>query len=69
MAKETTTMNLHNDVTVNGVTYRAGQGVEVPAAQADDIARLDYDHQQYKDNLHKKNVYEVNSGTIAMGGN
>lgn len=66
--EETTTMNLHNDVQVNGVRYRAGQGVKVPKSQADDISRIDYDHQKYKENLMKKNTYEVDSGTMAVGG-
>jgi hypothetical protein len=69
MASDTTKINLHHDIRVNGVFYRAGTNVEVPSAQADDIARMDYEHQQYKENLHRKNVYEVDSGTIAMGGN
>ena len=65
---QTTTVNLHNDITVNGVKYRAGQGVKVPKDQADDIARIDYNHQQYKENLHRKRVYEENLGNSAVGG-
>lgn len=65
---ETTRINLANSVTVNGITYPAGKNVEVPKKQADDIARIDYDHQQYLSTLHKKSVYEVNSGTMAVGG-
>lgn len=65
---ETTTVNLTNDITVNGVTYKAGQKVEVPKSSADDIARMDHEHQQYKDTLMKKQTYEVNAGTIAAGG-
>lgn len=65
---ETTTINLHNDIRVNGVLYPKGQGVKVPKRSADDIARMDFEHEQYKANLHKKNTYEVNGGTIAMGG-
>lgn len=65
---ETTTVNLHNDITVNGITYKKGQSVKVPKKQADDISRMDYEHEQYKANLHKKNTYEVNGGSIAVGG-
>jgi hypothetical protein len=64
---ESVGVNLINDIEVNGVKYRKGQNVQVPRSQADDIQRIDYDHQQYKDNLLKKNVYEVNSGTMAVG--
>lgn len=67
-SNETTTMNLNNDVQVNGKTYRKGQKVEVPKDQADDIARIDYEHQKYKENLHVKNTYEVNGGTMSVGG-
>lgn len=62
-----TTINLQNDITVNGKVFKAGQKVPVPKDQADDIARMDYEHQKYKDNLHVKNVYESNAGTIAVG--
>lgn len=65
---ETVKVNLVNPITVNGVTYPAGNGVEVPRAQAEDISRMDYEHQQYKDGLHKKRVYETNAGTMAVGG-
>ena len=61
-------MNIQNDVTINGRTFKAGQNVEVPKTQADDIARIDYEHQKYKNNLHVKNVYEVNGGTMSVGG-
>ena len=54
---ETTKMNLNNDVTVNGKTFKAGQNVEVPKVQADDIARIDYDNQQYQNNLVKSSKY------------
>lgn len=62
-----TTINLQNDITVNGKVFHAGQKVAVPKDQADDIARMDYEHQQYKDNLHVKHTYETNAGTIAVG--
>ena len=67
-ASTNTTINLHNDVTVNGKKFSAGQKVEVPKAQADDIARIDYEHEQYKSTLNRKREFTVNSGTIAMGG-
>lgn len=65
---EETTMNLSNDITINGRTYKAGQKVAVPKAQAEDVARMDYDYQQYEKNLHIKRTSEVNAGTIAVGG-
>jgi hypothetical protein len=65
---ETTKINLVNSVTVNGITYPAGQHVEVPKKQADDIARIDYDHQKYLATLHKKDVVEINKGTMSVGG-
>lgn len=68
---ETTTMNLHNDVTISTAkqTYRfsKGQGVKVPKELADEVARIDYDHEQYKSKLHTKQTYEVNGGTISVG--
>jgi hypothetical protein len=66
--EETTKINLQNDITVNGVRYRAGQGVVVPKKQADDISRMDYDHTKYLSTLHVKRKFEVDSGTIAVGG-
>lgn len=70
---ESTTINLHNPITITTkkfgvVKLPAGQGVKVPKELAEDAQRMDYEHQQYKENLHKKNVYEVDAGTIAMGG-
>lgn len=65
---ETTKLNLHNDITVNGIKFPAGQGVEVPKSQADDIARMDFEHQKYKDGLQVKHVYEKNAGTMSVGG-
>lgn len=65
---ETTTINLTNDITVNGRTYKAGERVVVPKASADDLARMDHEHNKYKDSLMKKRVFETNSGSIAAGG-
>lgn len=65
---ETVKVNLQSDVQVNGVTYKKGQGVEVPRAQAEDISRIDYDHTQYKGKLNTKQTYETNAGTMAVGG-
>lgn len=64
---ETTKINLSNDVTVNGRVYKAGRGVEVPKAQAEDIERIDHEHNQYLAGLNKRHVYKANAGTIAMG--
>lgn len=66
--QETTTVNLRHDVTVNGVTYKAGQRAVVPKNSADDIVRIDSEHQDYKDNLHKKRNFQVNSGSMSVGG-
>lgn len=66
--QETTTMHLTNDITVNGRKYSAGERVVVPKNQADDLARMDHEHQAYKDSLMKKRTYEVDGGTIAAGG-
>lgn len=65
---ETTKMNLQHDITVNGKTYKAGQNVEVPKKQAEDIARIDFEHSEYERSLHKKRVYERDMGTMAVGG-
>jgi hypothetical protein len=48
---DTTTMNLSNAIRVNGVLYPKGMKVEVPKAQADDIARMDYEANEQKANL------------------
>jgi hypothetical protein len=65
---DTTKINLTNDITVNGRTYKAGSSVEVPKAQADDIARMDYDHNNYIKGLNQKHTYTVDAGSIAVGG-
>ena len=36
-------------------------------ASADDIARIDSDHQDYKDSLMKKREYTQNSGSFSVG--
>lgn len=64
---ESTTLNLRNDVTINGVKYRAGRNVRVPKAQAADIERIDFEHDEYKSNLMKRRKYEVDSGTMSVG--
>lgn len=74
MATESTdtTMNLSNDVTITnekGVhRFQKGQNVKVPKEMAEDVARIDYEHQQYKEGLHVKHTYEVNGGTMSVGG-
>lgn len=64
----TTTINLQHAITVNGRRYPAGQGVKVPKAQADDIARMDYEASEQDKNLHIKRTNMVDAGTIAAGG-
>lgn len=66
--QETTTVTLSNKITVNGISYGPGPSVKVPKAQADDIKRMDYEHDQYLKGLNKKHKYIVDSGTIAVGG-
>lgn len=65
---DTIKMNLTNDITVNGVKFKAGHNVEVPKAQADDLARMDHDYNKYEKGLNQKHTYTVDAGTIAMGG-
>lgn len=70
-ASETTTINLHNDITISNTKgtfrFKKGQGVSVPKDMASDIERMDYEHEEYKRKLHEKQVYEVNSGTMSVG--
>jgi hypothetical protein len=61
--QDTTTINLSNDVTINGTKYRAGRGVTVPKAQADNISEIDYTHQQYQNNLVKQRNFVAPVGT------
>lgn len=69
---ETTTINLHNDITISNAKgtwrFKKGQDVKVPKEMASDVARMDYEHEEYKRKLHEKQVYEVNSGTMSVGG-
>ena len=67
-SNETTTMNLINDITVNGTRYKAGERIIVPKAQADDIARMDHEHNKYLATLHVRRKFEVDAGTIGAGG-
>lgn len=60
---ETTTMNLHNSVRINGVIYPKGTGVKVPRGQADDIARIDYEASEQQNNLVKQRSYIAPAGT------
>lgn len=65
--EETTTIDLQNDVTLNGIKYLAGKGVKVPKASAEDIKRIDEDYQQYERNLLVKRTSNVDSGTFSVG--
>lgn len=65
---DTTNMNLTNDITVNGKKYHAGTNVIVPKNQADDIARMDHEHNLYLKGLNQKHSYTVDAGSIAVGG-
>lgn len=64
---ETTTVNLTNDIRVNTRLYKAGHNVIVPKDQADDIMRMDHEHNKYKSQLLTKQTYETNAGTMAVG--
>lgn len=64
---DTTTIRLDNDVRVNGRLFKAGQKVVVPKDQADDISRMDFEHNQYKDGLNKKREFIQDAGTMAVG--
>jgi hypothetical protein len=62
MANEETTMNLQNSVRVNGILYPRGMGVKIPKEQADDIARIDYEATEQKNNLVKQRQYVAQAG-------
>lgn len=55
--QDTTNMRLDNEITVNGVTYPSGSNVKVPKNQADDLARMDHDFNEYEKGLTKKRTY------------
>ena len=63
---EETTIELQNDVTINGIKYPAGKAVKVPKEAADDIKRIDADYQQYERNLLVKRTSNVDSGTFSV---
>lgn len=60
---ETTTMNLHNSVRINGVIYPKGASIKVPKSQADDIARIDYEASEQQNNLVKQRSYVAPAGS------
>jgi hypothetical protein len=64
---ETISIRLDNELTVNGIKYLPGNKVVVPKEQADDLSRMDSDFNKYKDNLHRKNVYEKDAGSMSVG--
>jgi len=64
---ESTTINLHHDITVNGKTYRKGTGIEVPKKVAEDLLRMDFEYSEYERNLHVKRTAEQNMGSMAVG--
>lgn len=65
--EETTTIDLQNDVTLNGIKYSAGTGVKVPKASAEDLKRMDEDYQQYERNLLVRRTSNVDGGTFSVG--
>jgi len=66
-SEKTTKMNLSHDITVNGITYPAGQNVTVPKRQADDLARMDYEYTKQLEERHVRHEIISNAGTLAMG--
>lgn len=64
---EETTINLLNDVTVNGKTYKAGQQVAVPKTQADDVARIDFEASEQERLRNVRRTSNVNLGTRSVG--
>lgn len=65
-ASASKTVHLDHDISVNGVKYTAGRQ-EVPSAVAEDLERMNRDYNNQLLNLHKKNVYERNMGSLAAG--
>lgn len=69
---DTTKMHLTNDITITNSTgthkFRAGQNIEVPKAMAEDVERMDYEHNKYLKTLHTKRTFERDAGTISAGG-
>ncbi len=60
------TVVLEHDIRVNGVLYNAGRQ-DVPKEVAEDLERINRDYNQQLINLHKKNVFERNMGSMAAG--
>jgi hypothetical protein len=66
---ETTTMNLQNSITVNGVTYARGMKVVVPKDQADNLSEIDFRAQEQKNNLVRQpQEYMGQAGTNPLTG-
>lgn len=64
---ETTTIRLDNDITHNSVRYKAGSKVTVPKASADDISRIDAEHNAYLRDLMRRKDVTVNAGEVNVG--
>jgi len=69
---ESTSINLQHDITVTNETgvhrFKAGQNIQVPRAQADDLLRMDHEKSEYERNLHVKRTSQSNMGSMAVGG-
>lgn len=60
-------MSLENAVRINGREFPAGSKVIVPKDQADDIKRIDEEHEKLKKSYHQKQVNIVAGPTISVG--
>ena len=58
---------LEHDIEINGTKYTKGRQ-DVPTEVADDLRRMNSEHNAYLNGLHRKRVYEHNSGTMSVGG-
>jgi len=71
-APKTVKIDLRNPIRISNVKntweFPAGRGIEVPADMAEDVKRIDDDHQDYKANLLIKRTSTVDAGTFAVGG-
>lgn len=70
---ESTSINLQNDITVTNAqgqprVFKAGQAIEVPRAQAEDLLRMDHEANEYQRNLHTKRTSQTNMGSMSVGG-
>ena len=58
---------LDHDISINCERYSAGKQ-SVPTEVADDLRRMNSEHNGYLNTLHEKRTFEHNSGTMSVGG-